>query len=79
MSVITNNFYYITRHFIALTSCNVWVQSCTQDIACKMPQDVPNVVGDRVHSDCARNLASCRQAFRLLHKENDVINDHLFT
>ena len=28
-----------------------------------MLQDVPKVVGGRVHSDCARNLASCRQAF----------------
>ena len=30
-----------------------------------MLQDVPNVIGGRVHSHCARNLASCRQAFRL--------------
>ena len=29
-----------------------------------MLQDVPKVVGGRVHSDCARNLASCRQALR---------------
>ena len=35
-----------------------------QDLAGKMLQDVPNVIGGRVHSDCARNLASCRQAFR---------------
>ena len=34
-----------------------------QDLALKMLQDVPNVIGGRVHSDCARNLASCRQAF----------------
>ena len=29
-----------------------------------MLQDVPNDVGGRVHSDRARNLASCRQALR---------------
>ena len=29
-----------------------------------MLQDVPKAVGGRVHSDCARNFASCRQAFK---------------
>ena len=35
-----------------------------QDLARKMLQDVPNIVWGRVHSDCATNLASPRQAFR---------------
>ena len=51
------------RHLITLTPCNLLAQSYTQNLASQTLQDVPNVVGSRVHSDCARNIASCRQAF----------------
>ena len=36
--------------------------TCRHSLASKMLQDVPNVVGGHVNSDCSRNLASCRQA-----------------
>ena len=60
---------YIGLDLVTLT-CSVIYLLVTVNVysrhtlARKMLQDVPNVVGGRVHSDCARNLASCRQAFK---------------